>query len=215
MDNKLPMSEKTFFNFRDASKFNKYLKENIVYRSSALCLVDEENKIIETLNKKGVSTIIDLRADRELKEHNYSQTIKNSFQVVHAPFDPWTQSLGFQSMYNTGTNAEIAYLFFTIECKLSIKTVVETILTNPNSTVIHCHAGKDRTGIIFTLFHLLSGADKEIILLDYLASEMDTDKKLIQILLCNIEVIGGIEQYLLSCDLTNNQIYKLKEKLCK
>ena len=209
------MEEIILWNFRDASKLNTNLKEKTIYRSSALCLVKEEHKLIETLNKKDINTIIDLRADRELKEHNYSTTIQNSFQVIHAPFDPWNQSIEFQNTHNTGTNAEIAYHFFVIECKPSIKKVIETVLKNPKHTVIHCHAGKDRTGIIFTLFHLLSGATKEIILLDYLASEMDTEEKLIQILLNQIEKEGGIEQYLLSCDLSKNQINKLKEKLCK
>ena len=209
------MEEIILWNFRDASKLNTNLKEKTIYRSSALCLVKEEHKLIETLNKKDINTIIDLRADRELKEHNYSTTIQNSFQVIHAPFDPWSQSIEFQNTHNTGTNAEIAYHFFVIECKLSIKKVIETVLENPKHTVIHCHAGKDRTGIIFTLFHLLSGANKETILLDYLASEMDTKEKLIQILLNQIEKEGGIKQYLLSCDLSKNQINKLKEKLCK
>lgn len=202
-----------FWNFRDISKFNRKIKKGFIYRSSALCLVKEEDRLIEMLNFHNIQTMVDLRADREIEENSYSDALKSSLNIVRAPFDPCNQSIEFQNTYNTGTNIEIAYKFFALECKPSIKKVVETVLASEDALSIHCHAGKDRTGIVITLFHLLTEATEEEVLLDYLASEMDTNKNYIQILLDIVREKGGIVPYLLNCGLQETQILQLKNKL--
>ena len=202
-----------FWNFRDISKFNPKLKKGIVFRSSALCLYKNEPNLESNLQSKNIVTIVDLRADRELEEIYYDKKQQDNYKIIHAPFDPWNQSIEFQNVYNTGTNAEIAYHFFSIECKSSIRLVVEAVINSKGAIDIHCHAGKDRTGIIITLFHLLSGANKETILLDYLASEMDTKEHYIQILLDAVFEKGGIIEYLKSCEISIKQIELLKSKI--
>jgi len=202
-----------FWNFRDISKFNPKLKKGIIYRSSALCLYKNEANLESNLQSKNIVTIVDLRADKEIKEIYYDKEQQDSYNIIHAPFDPWNQSIEFQNVHNTGTNAEIAYHFFSIECKPSIKLVVEAVINSKGAIDIHCHAGKDRTGIIITLFHLLSGANKETILLDYLASEMDTKEHYIQILLDAVNEEGGIIEYLKSCEISIKQIELLKSKI--
>jgi protein tyrosine/serine phosphatase/predicted nucleotidyltransferase len=204
-----------FWNFRDIAKFNSKIRQGVIYRSSALCLYKDELDLNTTLEKYNIKTIIDLRAARELKECDYDKNQKTIYKIIHAPFDPWSQSVEFKNTYNTGTNAEIAYHFFSIECKVSIKKVIETVIKSAGATNIHCHAGKDRTGIIITLFHLLSEANQDDIFLDYLASEMDSNKSYLQILLKIVTEIGGIEKYLESCKLSKVQIKELKQKLCK
>ena len=204
-----------FWNFRDISKFNPKIKKGVIFRSSALCLYNKELQTEKMLEKHKINTIIDLRADREIKECDYEKGQKSSYKIINAQFDPWKQSVEFQNTHNTGTNAEIAYQFFSIECKPSIKKVIETILNSENAVNIHCHAGKDRTGIVVTLFHLLSGASENEIFLDYLASEMDTKKSYLQILLDIVEETGGIDKYLHTCELTKKQINELKIKICK
>ncbi len=204
-----------FWNFRDISKFNPKIRSGFIYRSSAFCLVQKEHMLIKMLDEHNIKTIIDLRAKREIEENSYSKSLKSKYNIVHAFFDPWNQSIEFQNTYNTGTNIEIAYKFFAIECKRSIKKIVEMILNSKNAVGIHCHAGKDRTGIVITLFHLLVRANKEEIFFDYLASEMDTKKEYLQIILDIIEETGGIEKYFNTCGLSEHQINELKFKLCR
>lgn len=203
-----------FWNFRDISKFNSRIRSGIIYRSSALCLINKE-ELKEVLEKYNIERIVDLRANRELEKCNYNDEQKSKIKVTHAPFDPWAQSKEFQKTYNTGTDFEIAYQFFSIECKPSIKIAIETALNSQGAVNIHCHAGKDRTGIVITIFHLLSGANEDVIFLDYLASEMDTKQELLQIFLDTVEKTGGIYKYLQTCNLSEKQINELEQKLFK
>lgn len=200
-----------FWNFRDAAKFNTQLKSNVLYRTSTLTRYQNETAFEELLKENNITKIIDLRANRELKEDSYNEKNLKKILYLHAPFDPWSQSEKFkQESYNLlKTDNEKAYLFFISECKTSIKKIIEGILENKGATAIHCHAGKDRTGVVFTLFHLLAAASEKEIQNDYLASEMDTDLKLLKIVLEHIKNEGGIVSYLKSCDLSEGQIENL------
>ena len=207
------IEEMNILNFRDLSKFNEKIKSNVIYRSSALCLVKEEKLLEKELTEKNIMTIVDFRADREIEENSYSKEFHCKFNIVHAPFDPWNQSIEFQNTYNTGTNVEIAYKFFSYECKDSIKKVILAILNTTDSIVIHCHAGKDRTGIFATILHLLVDGLNDSIYTDYLASKMDTRIEYIDIFLNIVEESGNIVNYLESCNLSLEEINNLKNRV--
>jgi protein tyrosine/serine phosphatase/predicted nucleotidyltransferase len=204
-----------FWNFRDMSKFNDKLQNNKIFRSTALCLIEDTELLEKELHNKNITTIIDLRAHRELEEVNYTDEFKNKFNVIHAPFDPWVQSIEFKNMHNTGSNIEIAYKFFSHECKQSMNKVITTVLDTDESIVIDCHAGKDRTGIIFTILHMLVNTKNENIYIDYLASKMDTKTEYIDIFINIVKETGGIIEYLKSCNLSGSQINNLKLKVGK
>lgn len=201
-----------YWNFRDLSKFNPCIRRDIIKRSAAPCLLEDDYPVI-FLKTHNIQTIIDLRAPREIEEHPYPEHYIKEYEYIKAPFDPWNQSIEFKNTCNTGTNAEIAYQFFMRECKSSIALVCKTITNAAGPVLIHCHAGKDRTGIIATLLHKLSGADQETLAYDYLASEMDTSTDLLQIVLNAINELGGIEAYLASCGLKTSEIQALQQKI--
>ena len=90
---------------------------------------------------------------------------------------------------------------------------MQTILEAFGPVLIHCFAGKDRTGIVAAMLAWLSGANPEQIMQDYLASEQDTQADLLRIALDLIEQYGGIEAYLSDCGLEPFQIQELKYKL--
>ncbi|NRT16968.1 putative nucleotidyltransferase [Flavobacterium sp. 28A] len=201
------------WNFRDISKFNSKIKSGLIYRTATMTLFQEESFFNDFIREKNIKSVIDLRADREVLENSYTTASLKNLNWIHTPFDPWNQSIDFQATHHQGTNIEIAYRFFGIECKDSIKLAIEAILNEDNATAIHCHAGKDRTGIIITMLHLLSGAELDTIYTDYLATEMDTKKEYLDIILDIITNEGGIEKYLLSCTINQSQIQQLKNKI--
>ncbi|WP_405293752.1 tyrosine-protein phosphatase [Algibacter sp. Ld11] len=203
-----------FWNFRDANAFNTKMKNQLVYRTSALALFQNTEELNVLLRDNNIKTIIDLRADREIETISYSDEVLGQVKYVKAQFDPWDQPKWFKEKHNEGSNHEIAYRFFAMGCKDSIKKIFETILEEETGAIaIHCHAGKDRTGIIFSLLHLLLGSPLDNLNTDYLTSEMDVSLDKLKIALDVVENEGDIVKYLMSCGLTEKQIEALKRKL--
>ena len=203
-----------FWNFRDISTFNSGIKPNVVFRTATLSVFQNEKEFEELLQVNKIKTVIDLRADREIAEKPYSENTLTKFKYVKAQFDPWNQPDWFKKDYHYGTNEEIAYRFFAIGCRDKIKTVFEAILNEQEGAVaVHCFAGKDRTGIVVSMIHLLLGTSMDIIESDYLASEVDVKLYRLELVLDIIENEGGIESYLKNCGLTSEQLKQLKEKL--
>ena len=202
------------WNFRDISTHNSKIKSGRIYRTATMTLFQKENRFDELLNEKQIKTVIDLRADKEIEELPYHEQTLSKFKYIKAQLDPWNQPEWFKQKHHQGTNEEIAYRFFAIGCNDQIKNAMEAIINEElGSVAVHCFAGKDRTGIFISMLHLLVDTPMEIIYADYLASEVDVKISRLNLVLDIITEKGGIEPYLLSCGLTDNQISKLKQKL--
>lgn len=202
------------WNFRDISTHNSKIKSGRIYRTATMTLFQNENRFDELLNEKQIKTVIDLRADKEIEELPYHEQTLSKFKYIKAQLDPWNQPEWFKEKHHQGTNEEIAYRFFAIGCNDQIKNAMEAIINEElGSVAVHCFAGKDRTGIFISMLHLLADTPMEIIYADYLASEVDVRISRLNLVLDIITEKGGIEPYLLSCGLTDNQISKLKQKL--
>jgi predicted nucleotidyltransferase len=201
------------YNFRDISDNCKKIKSGMIFRTSTLTRYQNEEYFETIMKKYSISKIIDLRADREISKDPYLSKTTN---ILWAPFDPWNQSDNFINNHKQGSDSEIAYRFFAIECKESIRKITKEILNKTNEAIaIHCHAGKDRTGCLISLFYLLCGASEEEIYLDYFASEADTKKYKIDSFLFEVKKYNTIEDYFLSCGLSKSEVTKLKKKLIK
>jgi hypothetical protein len=68
---------------------------------------------------------------------------------------------------------------------------------------------------LISLFYLLCGASEDELYLDYFASEADTKKYKIDTFLSEVKKYNTIEDYFLSCGLSENEVSKLKNKLMK
>jgi len=205
-----------FWNFRDIAKFNPLVKKGVIFRTSSFTFYQENPFTLAAfLKENGITDIIDLRAEREVEESSYKKDFIQNFNYHHLAFDPWNQPKWFRDTEHYGTNEEIAYRYFAKACKTQTGKIFQTILKAKGAVAIHCFAGKDRTGFIIMLIHLLIGTPYHIILKDYLASELDTTENKLKIYYENIEKEGGIVNYLKSCELSDLEINKLKNKLRK
>ena len=204
-----------YWNLRAVNTYNPKIRwKNLIRTSSPTTMTEELRN--HMLNTNQIHTVIDLRADREIEANPYSEWPGKKLKIVSAPFDPWNQPDWFkQPEYQDGSNHEIAYRFFGIGCRDSIREALVALSEVPKGrgAVIHCVAGKDRTGIICSLLHLLTTVDHEVINTDYLASEADVHLWKLKIILDIIESEGGVEQYLLNCGLTKDDLTQLKTRL--
>ena len=202
------------WNFRDINTHNPLLKSGRIYRTATMTFFQDASQFDELLKERRIGTIIDLRADKEISEMPYSSKSLAKFKYIKAQLDPWNQPAWFVENHHQGTNEEIAYRFFAIACKTKVKTALEAIIEEEQGAVaVHCFAGKDRTGILISMLHLLVDTPIETIHADYLASEVDVKLSRLNLVLDIIKETGGIEPYLISCGLTEFQISKLKQKL--
>ena len=202
-----------FWNFRDPHQNNPRFRPQKVYRTATLTYVQEEPRFKELIAAKKIETIIDLRAEREIQESAYKEDVVHQINYVSTPWDPWNQPDWFKEKYHFGSNADIAYRFFILGCKNEIHEALKSILETEGAIAVHCFAGKDRTGIFFSLLHLLVGCSRDELFNDYLASEVDVDADRLQFVLDIVEEQGGIENYLLSCGLNEEELSQLKQTL--
>ena len=84
-----------------------------------------------------------------------------------------------------------------------------------NRLIIHCEAGKDRTGIVIALLLELLGVNRKLIIEDYLLSFKDVKSNYIESTLRILdEEYGGVKNYLLNhCNVSKKTIDNIIENL--
>lgn len=74
--------------------------------------------------------------------------------------------------------------------------VLELIAQAEGNAVVHCHVGKDRTGIACALIASLLDRPRQQIIDDYLLSEQGVPRNKMESLLDDMERAGGVESLL-------------------
>lgn len=172
------------YNFRDIggykTKNGKYVKKGLLYRSDELSKLTAHDVAI--LEKLGIKTIIDYRAERE-RINNEDVPIKGSTVIY---LDPKADVAALASSDNKDIldkkksiiSSEQAYFLMYNQnkefvmsetSKTSYRKLLKILLNIENCPLIqHCRGGKDRTGYGVALILLLLGVDKETVIRDYL-----------------------------------------------
>jgi len=183
-------------NFRPVQSTDK------VFRSLAPAAFEGDPRLERWFVENNIKTIIDLRRPDEVEK---------------SPDDAALAKKLGQTVYLLNFNAdEVSASDYTkglIGCKDNVRLMFEAMLGSPGSTLIHCGAGKDRTGIISALVELLLGVPEEKIVAAYLLSGQDTREERIVQALGYIRDHGGVTAYLSSCDFPVEKQKQLINKL--
>lgn len=172
-------------NFRDvagpgyALRPSGSMARGLVYRSTTLAVGDDDLAVLEKL---GVSTVVDLRTGAEIdKQPDVVPT-----GAEYLPIDVLGGHTSAATLSASGlAGAEEArremaatYERFVVgdHERRAFGRAVHALAVSSGPAIVHCTAGKDRTGWVSALVQLVAGVREEDVIADYLLTqEMSAD----------------------------------------
>ncbi|CAM2755623.1 tyrosine-protein phosphatase [Deinococcus radiodurans] len=134
-----------------------------LWRSANLSFLSERGRA--ELLTLGLGRIIDLRDRRERLVD--APPLLGQAEYLNLPLLPWRVRAMNEATAVARTNADL-YRTHLDHAANSIVTILGAVLdAPPGAVLIHCHAGKDRTGLITALCGELAGLTQEQIAEDY------------------------------------------------
>jgi protein-tyrosine phosphatase len=172
-------------NFRDLGGYptqnQKHVKWGQIYRSADISKLTEKD--LHLIDKLQLVTVCDLRGPDELKTN--PDRLPTGIQYINLPAG--SESVKASTNY-TGMNRDSMMLSFytrTDHLKAKYQPVFEQLLAinDGKALMIHCTAGKDRTGMGAALILSALGVPREYIIADYVATNVywkDAREKMMQ-----------------------------------
>lgn len=176
------------WNFRDVSE-TAGVRPGVLFRSSELSNLDDAGR--RALTEVGVSDVADLRSAPEL-ERRGAGAVPDGVAVHHLPFPEVSHNHdGDQAPHESSWNkmltepsdtdpAEAALHWMTGEyerfptlggARRAVRRII-TLIGAGRPVLVHCFAGKDRTGFAVAIALEAAGVDREAIMSDYLRSNL-------------------------------------------
>lgn len=172
------MNLKSVMNFRDVGGIPTYsngkIKHGLIFRSATVDRIKRED--IVYLRALNIRTIIDLRAPKEISKR---KRLIDEVTILSFPldFNQTTRDRLKPYLYKKDSEKILAdisnqlYLDILDAAAPVFRQIMELLLSEDRAPVlIHCHAGKDRTGIIVALILLALGTERKLIIDDFLKS---------------------------------------------
>ncbi|KAF9886670.1 hypothetical protein FE257_011184 [Aspergillus nanangensis] len=171
--------------FRDVGASSRAcLRPGLVFRSGELSRVTAAG--LETLRDLGVKKVFDLRSPVEMEGEGHHLSImaeEAGWERVAAPVFPdeaWQhdkRSARLQHYANAAEGYTEAYLQI-LQCGVrAFEGVFQHLAqADPSPILVHCTAGKDRTGVTAMLILLLAGCDDDTIADEYALNDMDSNR---------------------------------------
>lgn len=157
------------YNFRDLGGFaagpGTTTRWNKLFRSDALHRLDDQAR--DVLRERGLALVIDLREQRDLDD-SPSALDGVGHRVLHLPVYEGEIDLD-------GASFDLATVYREMVEKHGqrlTRAVQSIAASGDDPTLVHCTAGKDRTGLVVALTLAAVGVDQRDIVADYAMSEV-------------------------------------------
>jgi protein-tyrosine phosphatase len=169
---------RNLLNFRDlggiSASGNNNIKDGVVFRSASPDrMTRSDHDLLLSFN---IKTVIDLRAPGELRKQYIASDHAERISLP-LDFQGVTRERMRPVIYKKDSEQVIAdisneiYLEILDASAPVFRQVMEILATPGRAPVlIHCQAGKDRTGIIIALILLTMGVERKLIINDYMMS---------------------------------------------
>jgi protein-tyrosine phosphatase len=166
-------------NFRDIGGYptadGRTTRWHRLYRSDALCKLTGEDWT--RYRALGVRTVIDLRYPWEIERTgrvpDHDGLAWHNLPIEHRPYDQSALAHDVEpARLLADKNAEVA-----LDGVEELRRAIEIIATDGTTpVVVHCAAGKDRTGLLVALVLALVGVGEDDIVADYALTGRATDR---------------------------------------
>lgn len=172
------LSLSTIHNLRDYGGYrtidNRQLLSGKLFRSGQVSDADPQE--LSKIDHLSLRSIIDLRGDRERQEHPFVVPVDAQYSLHHAQGgmeDAPHLSGRFAHMKDvTEVQAAMTAFYsqmpFIPECQAAFGVYFEVLAQLEGPTLVHCFAGKDRTGFAVALLHTLLGVHPDDRMAEYL-----------------------------------------------
>ncbi|MFH8381879.1 tyrosine-protein phosphatase [Kitasatospora sp. NPDC018058] len=157
-------------NFRDSAVLSDpeglRIRPGVLYRSAQPYPAADET-VVAQLRACDIRTIVDLRDPRETHPADWAAAEEAGIAVVAAPVNPATDALTAR-MATMTTAADLGefYVLLAESAPEAVTAAVEAA-ARPGAVLLHCAAGKDRTGLLTALLLDLLGVPADLIVADY------------------------------------------------
>lgn len=217
------------------------IRTGSLIRSDNLARLSAEGQ--DAVREGGVSAIIDVRSpfELDLEANPFARSSANDGPVYrNLPLMDEADTEGV-TLVNAALTVAEAYQHMLDRFRSNIGLIMTGIAdAPPGAVVIHCHAGKDRTGLVVALALRLAGVHEDLIAKDYalsdtylsalyqemidkkadpaeraqLAEQLSSTPEAMLGALSHLDArYGGVEPYLLGCGLDSETIQRLRSRL--
>ena len=174
----------TISNFRDigghALPFGKLLTGRL-YRSAAPRQLHASDA--QAFGVMRLTTIVDLRGRDEAARSPTLGHDTGSIRMISTPIEPRTSGRVQQALADGSASAALmrdlmisSYRDYVTEAAPAFGDALTALLTSDGSALVHCTAGKDRTGFVVAVIQSALGASESDIASDYLRTNTDWDR---------------------------------------
>ncbi len=202
-----------FFNVRDfADAYSGAVRPGRLFRTSTLTRWQAEPLLKRWLAQRNVQTIVDFRHPAELTEESarYSTDLLAGIRYVSLPLSGAPQPSTVNSPWDAGRAYEQLFFEYSGNVVKALKTVAED---TEGSTVVHCHAGKDRTGWFCAALALLLDLPEDQVVHDYVLSGQGVEASAIQHFIESVARAGGVSEVLTQAGLSEDDRRQLRASL--
>jgi protein-tyrosine phosphatase len=171
---------KSLLNFRDIGGIpasgRKRIREGIIFRSANPDRLSKHD--LEKLRLLNIRSVIDLRAPGEIGKR--SKSVDHAEKIsLPLDFQKATRERLRPVIYKKEAENIIAEISNSLYLEIldasgpAFRKVMELLASPERAPVlIHCHAGKDRTGILIALILSAMGVERELIIRDFMKSNV-------------------------------------------
>ena len=161
----------TIFNFRDlggtVTSNGNVVRSGRFFRSDSLANLGTSAGDVAAFGALGIRTVIDLQRPSEVAQHGHIDLPGVRYLNIAPAHQPWNPE-PYDAEAGPARFLADRYLDMVATGGNGFAAAIRVLADNRAApTVVHCFAGKDRTGVLVALTLSLLGADDETIADDY------------------------------------------------